>query len=188
MLVLVTLLTGCIPDLTSPKTGECEAGTLENAWPSVSPPGDLKGEGFGKGQTILDGCLDDQNGEKVAVYQFYSRVFVLDVSTIWCEPCQELAGGLQTIADEFGPDEFSYLTVLPQNLEGDIPTTDQLLKWGSDFSISEPILSDGTGYSAKIVTDNAFPKVLLVGRDMTLIQRINPPSDDTIRDAILQSL
>ncbi len=188
MLVLVTLLTGCIPDLTSPKAGECAAGTLENAWPALAPPSRVEGQGFGKGQTILDGCLDDQNGEKVAVYQFYSRVFVVDVSTIWCEPCQELAEGLQTIADEFGPEEFSYLTVLPQNLEAEVPTTDELAGWGEDFGIAEPILSDGIGYTAKIVTDNAFPKVLLIARDLTVIGRVNPATDEAIRAAVAGSL
>jgi len=56
--------------------------------------------------------------------------------------------------------------------------------WGENFGITEPLLSDATGWSYQVVPDNAFPGVLIVDRDLTVLTRVTPPQDAAIEAAI----
>jgi thiol-disulfide isomerase/thioredoxin len=186
------LLTGCVPVLTSPPgsgandTGAWEAPT--NSWPSSTPPTGLEAEGLAEGQVAPDFLLHDQYGDEVALWQFYGMVVVLDVSTMWCSPCQELASEAQAIADDYRDRGFVYVTILAQDLGSDVPDQAELQQWGDAFHLTEPILADSAGYYVQVVPDNAFPGVLLIGRDMQVAKEINPASDDTIRAAIEDAL
>ena len=84
---------GCTPHLVSVEeeiTGlNWEAP--ENDWPSNEPPNTLEGEGFSEGQVPHDFRVPDQHGDEVSLWQFYGSVILLDISTMWCGPCQQIA-------------------------------------------------------------------------------------------------
>ncbi len=190
-MLLFVLLVGCVPVLTSPPdtgsgSGEWEAPT--NSWPMSAPPEDLTAEGLDPGQVAPDFLLKDQFGADVSLWQFYGLVIVLDVSTMWCAPCQDLAAEAQAIADTYRDDGFVYLTLLPQDLGSDVPDQGELQDWATAFGLTEPVLADDAGYSAAVVPDNAYPGVALLGDDMRVIQRIEPANDETIRTAIEAAL
>jgi thiol-disulfide isomerase/thioredoxin len=181
-------LVACIPDLTSPKVGACAEGQPDNAWFHGDPPSSLQGEGFEPGEVVTDQCVPDQNGEQVSLWQFYGNVWVLDVSTMWCQPCQDLARGLQDIADSYEPEGFTYLTVLAQDLGSDVPDQAELQQWADTFDIASPIVADDVGFTSSVVRNGSYPAVLIIGRDATVVERLDLPSDEAIAEAVEAAL
>lgn len=183
------LLTACIPVLHSPAgapTGEYSIP--DNAWPAAESIPVLEGEGFAVGEVIDRQFLTDQNGDEVDLWQFYGRVWVLDVSTIWCSPCQAMAATLQATADKFKDQDFVYLTVLSEDLEGNVPDTSELAGWAEAFGIlDQPILSDTTGFS-RPVTNGVYPALLVIDRDLTVFERVEVPNEALLEAAIESAL
>ncbi len=181
------LLTACIPVLHSPAgapTGEYEIP--DNDWPAAPSIPVLEEEGFGVGEVIGRQFLADQNGDEVDLWQFYGRVWVLDVSTIWCSPCQAMAASLQATADKFKDEDFVYLTVLSEDLDGEVPDTAELQGWAETFGIlDQPILADTTGFSGP-VTNGVYPALLVIDRDLKVFARVEVP-DEALLEAAIES-
>jgi thiol-disulfide isomerase/thioredoxin len=189
------LALACIPDLHSPGGG-ADTGPSDtapwiaptNAWPSAEPPADLEGEGFDKGEVPPDFRLQDQNGDTVALWQFYGRVVVLDISTMWCAPCQALAEGLQATADAYADQGLTYLTVLPENVQLEVPSTEDLGDWVGAFDIvDQPVVADGTGWAEDAQPDPTqptYPQLMVLGRDLKVAKKVGEASDEAVRDAV----
>lgn len=183
----LALLGACIPVLYS--DGEADGPWVApvNGWPMGEPPEGLESEGFDIGQVIPDFRLPDQNSEDVSLWQFYGSVVLVDVSTMWCAPCQELAADVQDTADEYRDEGFIYVTILAQDLVYEVPDEGDLDEWAEGFGIDEPVLSDPDGWSTGVVPGAGFPGILLVDRDMEIVARLTA-SDALIRDAIEEIL
>lgn len=188
MFLFATLFaTGCIPVLYSDAvdTGTGPWVAPKNSWPMSPPPEGLEGEGFDPGQVVPEFRLPDQFGAEVSLWQFYGSLLVVDVSTLWCEPCQNLARDAQTTADAYRDQGLVYLTVLQQDLEHDIPDQDELNMWGDGFDIAEPIVSDVDLWSKPAIPLDDFPAVFLVDREMRMIERVLPV-DSALLDAAIE--
>lgn len=183
---------GCIPRLHSP--GDDTAGAYVppvNQWPSTTEvPENLRAQGFSTGQTIPDFLLTDQHGDKVSAWQFYGSVIALDISTLWCAPCQKLADDVHTVQADYEDQGFIYITLLSQDLSGKVPDVAELNSWVDDHGITNaPVLSDDGGFSSQITPQGIFPQVVIVGRDMAVTNAgVNPAEDATIRSAIEDAL
>ena len=185
------LTTGCVPVLTSPEDSAASSdwAAPENAWPSATPPADLEGEGWEEGQIAPDARMMDQNGQEVSLWQFYGSVIIIDVSTMWCAPCQKLADEICSVQNDYGAQGFAYLTVLPQNTVGEIPSQDDLMEWTTDHGVCAPVLADDVGLGDVLVPDGAFPSLTVINRDMVVVdERISPAEDGTIREEIEANL
>lgn len=181
----LTLLTGCIPVLHSPD-GAASSDYVRptNLWPAADTVPALEEEGFEVGEVVAHESLPDQNGDTVDLWQFYGQVWVLDVSTIWCQPCQQLASTLQETADEYKGEGFVYVTVLREDLDGEVPDEAELAGWAEDWEIvDQPILADGTGFSDAI-SGGQFPALLVIDRDLKVAERIPLPDDALIAEAV----
>ena len=189
-LLPVVMCVACAPRLYT--QGETDAtwswDAPENDWPKNAPPEGTTGQGFAVGQTIPDVRLIDQHGKEVSAWQFYGRVMVFDVSTMWCAPCQELAAGTQHTQDEFGWDDFAYVTVLQENVESLPPEGEDLELWAENFDIEAPVLADGDKLTSTVVQNGQYPAVLLVGPDLVVLERVNPPNDATLHAAVAELL
>jgi thiol-disulfide isomerase/thioredoxin len=182
---------GCIPVLHSPDGGADDTGAWvapTNEWPVATPPEGLESEGWDEGEVVPDFLLPDQHEDNVSLWQFYGMVTVVDVSTSWCAPCQQLAGGVQAIADDYRADGVEYVTMLDQNLEHETPSIDDLNEWGDYFGIAEPIVADTTAWTSEPYPAPDYPILLLVGRDMRMIGRISQSDDEAVRAAIEAAL
>lgn len=188
--VVFGLVVGCAPRLyddRSKETGEAPPfDPPENSWPVCSEeiPGDLNGTGFSTGEVIPGFSGPDQLGATLALYQFYGCVTVVDISTMWCAPCQALAEGVDETAAEYADEGVVYLTVLAQDLEGNVPDASDLSAWADGFDITQPIVGDTGEWYRGVVTTNTFPRVMIVGRDMTILEADVPATDAEIRAAI----
>ena len=185
-------LTGCVPELVSPADDGAPWEAPTNGWGVTPPPEGLAAEGFEEGQVVPEFRLPDQNGETVSLWQFYGQVVVLDVSTMWCAPCRQLAETAQEMADEFKDQGFFYTTVFPEDADGDaddpvVPDQEDLLAWGEYYEILEPLISDGEGYSSLVIGES-YPVVVVIDREMRSLGRMEGPSDEQIREKVLEGL
>lgn len=187
----LTLL-ACVPVLTSPGGGEDSGGATwvapENSWTINTPPAELEGSGYEVGEIPPDIRLADQFGDTVSLWQFYGMVIALDISTMWCGPCQDLAEGAQAIADEYRDQGFVYVSMFPEDVESQTPDQADLEFWSEYFGLVEPLLADVEGYSYDAVPDTSWPVVLLIDREMIIEERLAAPSDETLSDAIADML
>jgi len=202
MLLVPFLLTGCY-DLTSPDKDKDEptdtdvTGTWTlpvNSWPSTEgPPEDLQEQtpsGFDPGEVVPDVRLPDQFGAEVSLWQFFGNVIVLDVSTIWCLPCQALAEGTQETQDTYEDQGFTYVTVLQEDNYFEPPDTDDLNIWVNAYGLSTPVLADGDKTGASVIdpTKPSWPVVLVIDREMRVHEKVDPPEDAGVRAAIEEVL
>ncbi len=188
---------GCVPRLETAGGAEptvTSDWTLpENGWesPAGGPPATLTEGGFAIGDVPPDMRLPDQFGATVSLWQFYGDVIVLDVSTIWCGPCQDLAETTQETNEEFAGQGFQYVTIIQQDVEGDVPGVEDAVLWAEDFGIQGPVLADDRDppLSKGVVPDNAFPGVLIIDRDMKIVEKLYAPiTDAALHDAIEAAL
>lgn len=182
----VLVLTGCIPRLYG------EEHTWEppdNSWVMQEPPSDLLGEGWGVGDTAPDFRLTDQFGDSVSMWQFYGNVILVDISTMWCAPCQELAKHTESTWQDYKDDGFVYLTILQEDVEGGTVDAEDIQKWVDSFGITAPVLDDSSkAATGSAVQQGIFPAVLVVGRDMKVVERVNPVEEQRVRKAIERAL
>jgi len=150
-----------------------------------APPEDLTEEGFHEGEVLPDFLLPDQFGDSVSVWQFYGNVLVVDISTMWCGPCQELAQEAEATSQDYAPEGFTYLTVLPEDVEGQPPDQADLNTWVDAFDLTSPVVSDADkSYTAPAVPNGQYPVVLVVDREMRVATVVSPPTDQALREAI----
>jgi thiol-disulfide isomerase/thioredoxin len=188
------LLLACVPVLVSEEAA-VDAGPWvapTNSWPTSPPPEGLTAEGFEEGEVVPDFRLMDQFGAEVSLWQFYGSVVVLDISTMWCAPCQQLALGVQEVADTYKDQGFFYLTVFPEDQDGDvrdplIPDQEDLQGWANYYDIAEPLLSDDEGYAAQVVTEG-YPVVLVIDRQMKSTGPRESPSEEQIVATVEEEL
>ena len=191
------LAVGCVPALESPTRGldtgsggeDCAWEAPENTWERSEPPC-LTGEGFSKGEVVPDMRLMDQHGDTVSLWQFYGSLVVLDFSTMWCAPCAELAEGIDETWEKYGDEGFMYLSIISQDVISEVPDLDDLNKWADDHSITAPVLADDQGYTDEVIPPGgAFPLVMLLDRDMTvLVEQVTPVEDAAVQAAVEAAL
>ncbi len=187
--------TGCVPVLTSPDGGDsADTGEQsdwvapENAWAQSEPPAALEGEGFSEGEVAPDVRMFDQNGQEVSLWQFYGSVVVVDVSTMWCAPCQKLADEICAVQTDYEDQGFMYLTVLPQNTVGALPTDEDLVEWATDHDICAPVLRDDVGLGDVLVPDGAYPSLTVIDREMVVVDKRLEPAEDAVLRALVETL
>lgn len=182
---------GCVPVLESPDgvLDSTAAWTApDNTWPMSAPPTGLEEEGFSEGEVPPDMRLMDQNGQEVSLWQFYGSVVVIDVSTMWCGPCKELAAGVDETWHDYKDQGFMYLTLLPEDNLAQVPDQADLEEWATDYGITAPVLSDAEGYSYIIEPNGRYPTVVVLDRDLKVHEdRVDPAEDATVR-IIVESL
>ena len=180
LLIVLPACTQGIPRYATPKAGACaEPEFVSNAWlpesHSVETPAwpnasDLGEEGYEVGDTVANFRLQDQNGDEVCAWQFGGRAMVIDVSALDCGPCQAAAEETDCLARDFGAENFAYLTILRDHLDGNTAEPDDLQEWKEYFEIDEPntplLLDPGSIWSAGL-TDNP-PAFVVVNADLQI--------------------
>jgi peroxiredoxin len=147
----------------------------------------MVGQGWDVGQIAPDFRLLDQHGDSVSLWQFYGKVIVVDISTMWCAPCQDLAVGTQDTYQRH-IDDMMYITILHENLGGEAPTDDDVNRWADDFGITAPVLADGDTETGSAVLAGSYPALLVVNRDLTVNERVSNPEEALLEAAIEAAL
>lgn len=188
MILSLAFLMACAPHLYTDATQDsaCSPSLApENSWPSAEElPCDVGGTGFQTGQVPPELVAPDQTGATVSLWQFFGHVTVVDISTMWCAPCQDLAHGVQATADAFAADGLVYVTVLPENIHNEVPTVDDLAYWANSFHITSPVLSDGENWYAGAVVEASFPQVMVLNERLEICKRDIAANDAAVEAAI----
>jgi len=197
------LLVGCAPHLYTPGDSGVDPGgngwaAPENTWPSAAPPSDLVGVGFNDGQVSLDIRGTDQFGDQVSLWQFYGLTTLVDISTMWCAPCQELGMHAEALYQNYRDRGFMHLTVLHEDVSNAEVDETELNQWaglpalgdGAYDVITAPVIEDFKGRSGSIeaIRSNQYPVVLLIGPDLKVIKRIEPPITEEAIEAELEAI
>jgi peroxiredoxin len=180
------IVTGCVPSLYTADFGqEWVWEAPENSWISVEPPATEENTSFYVGDVVPDFRLKDQFGETVSMWQFYSQIVLLDVSTMWCGPCQTLGATTEETWENYKDEGFIYMTVLQENVGGVAPTQGDLETWSANFGISQPVLADGDKIgTGDAIQQGAYPALLIIDRDLRVHTRIGDPTDEAVHAAL----
>ncbi|MED5373652.1 MAG: TlpA disulfide reductase family protein [Myxococcota bacterium] len=187
--MIALFLLACAPRLYS--DGDKVWSPPENSWPTASGlPEGFAAEGFAVGEVVPELVGADQFGDEVSLWQFYGDVVILDISTMWCAPCQDLAGDVTETQAHYEADGVVYLTVLAQDRDGEAPSVDDLAEWADAFEIAAPIVGDDSDWYLDAVPTNTFPQLMVLDRELKVSARDLAASDAAIReqvDALLQA-
>ncbi|HHO49584.1 MAG TPA: TlpA family protein disulfide reductase [Deltaproteobacteria bacterium] len=182
--VLSILAVGCTPRLYTQAGQDLQPWIApENDWPLSPPPEGTVAGGFDVGAIVPDLRLVDQFGDEVSLWQFYGKVILLDVSTMWCAPCRDLAEHTEETNLRFG-DDLIYVTILQETTEGAPPEQEDLELWVEAYGITSPVVADPDRLSYDAIRQNLRPAVLAIDRDLTIVERVNPPNDEEVQAAI----
>ncbi len=191
--MLLFLISCYIPKLTSPvDTAEPEEWTCqENTWGSSSPPSNLVGSGFSNGEIAQDLRFYDQFNNEVCLWQFYGELILFDISAEWCAPCKLLAEEVDATQSDYEDQGFIYLTLIAEpNASSDPVTLEVLEHWAEHNHITKaPVLRTEADYRPILVPTNAYPRLILIDRNMRVVNdNIFPQNDETIREKIVENL
>jgi thiol-disulfide isomerase/thioredoxin len=181
---MLLLLLSCVPSLytdATKDTGTFDNGWVapENTWSSNAPPSSLKGEGCRTGDVLNDHIGTDQHGDEVSLWQFYGSCTLVDIGTMWCGPCRELAATFQETAEHYP--EVQFVQLLPEDDLGNPTSVEKLNEWAEFYGIEEPVVSDDAGWHDCAVPEDVFPAVLIVGPDMKVLDAgVTPANEATI--------
>lgn len=137
-----------------------------------------------RGEPIPRLVLVDQFGEEVDLYDFYNtegKYIILDLSAMWCPPCQSLAvwmAGDDPTGDEYYPGvreavergDLYWVTVLGENVEGQPPSVSDLQVWERDYPNDRiPVLADNDSRDFTwFFINGGWPSLYLLSPDLTL--------------------
>lgn len=117
--------------------------------------------------------LKDQNDEEVSLYDFYGSVIILDLSAMWCGPCQVAGSDVQATVERFAEHDVRYLTVLVDDPQGQPPSLAYVQSWALNLGIvTEPVLQGSREFLNADPTKgwplSSWPTFVLITADMKI--------------------
>ena len=125
------------------------------------------------GSNPCDFTFKDQNNNDVSLYDYYGKIIILDISAMWCGPCQSAAKEVEEIHQKYGKDVV-YLTVLIDDMQFEAPRVVDAKTWADAFGIvGAPVLAgnrDITSHSYDLGwVMSSFPTFFIINRDMEFV-------------------
>jgi thiol-disulfide isomerase/thioredoxin len=117
--------------------------------------------------------LLDQDNKEVSLYDFYGSTIILDLSAMWCSPCQAAGSDVQDTIERFASEDIRYVTVLIENLQGNPLTQDDVQSWALNLGIeTEPILQGSRDFLNSDATIGwpleSWPTFILITSEMKI--------------------
>ncbi|MCO4771351.1 MAG: TlpA family protein disulfide reductase [Deltaproteobacteria bacterium] len=184
-LVLVAAA-GCSPrnGIERPTVGEgdCE----ESQWPATPNAFDeYVGAGAAVGEKLGEWSLLDQHGCRTDSSQFLGAVTMIDISSVWCGPCNEAAATSMEVFEAIrARNRASWLlTVLVQDEFAGPAGVSDAEEWSEDYGITYPVVVDEAESVRADYGVISFPVFLFVAPDGEVYERIEgKPEDAEILD------
>lgn len=147
--LFLVLILGCVGVVeTGQENNVVESGETASPNPPTEPCASLLG------LQPCDFMAIDENGDEVAFHSLIGKPVILDLSTMWCGPCNVAASEVQEVQNNYPG--LSYVTILIENSTGAAPTAADLQLWKSLHEIdAAPVW----GASRDIITSNPIETV-----------------------------
>jgi thiol-disulfide isomerase/thioredoxin len=136
--------------------------------------------------------LKNQHGELVELYDYYDEVIVIDLSTMWCGVCAQIAPKGDEFVGDYGDANFEWLTLMIDDSEGNPPDQSDLIVWADLFGVTGHILAGDrslidqaaqTGFPV-----SGWPTLVVIDRSMVLQYGLIGWNETTIRGWVEQLL
>ena len=182
---VVFLLAACTPGVVSqsdtPKeTGDTRPEGVDRPWETWTECSQKPGD------HPCNFSLVDQHGNNVELYNYYDKVIIIDLSSIWCVVCQNIATKGEEFLAVYGEDNFVWITVLVDGPTAGVPpTAGEIQAWVETFHIQGPVLTGDrtlidlnaeTGYPV-----TSWPTIVVIDKTMVLYSGLNGWNETTIR-------
>ena len=169
--LLVAGIIACAPGKSTGGATGADWIAPDNRWFSRAPPDDLIAEGYEEGDTPPDVRLPDQYGDEVSLWQFYGQLVLIDISPMWCAPCQDLARGVEQLVLDYEGEPLVYINLVAETVEGDTPGPEHAEEWATSFGIaSTPVLADLEGFYVNFTQSGSYPIVVGISPEMRIFE------------------
>lgn len=108
------------------------------------------------GQHPCNFTFKNQHGDEISLYDSYGKIIIVDLSVMWCGPCQSMGRAADGVVADYGPENVEWLTLLIENEYGETPVQADLQRWADVLGITGEVL----GASREIINpanENAYP-------------------------------
>lgn len=99
-------------------------------------------EGNKVGDTALDFTLNDRNEVAHMLSQYRGNVILLDVTAMWCPPCQQEASKAEALYQEYREQGFIIITVLIEDSQRNDADAEDCGTWADRYDLTFPVLYD----------------------------------------------
>tara|TARA_R100001015_G_C4625982_1_gene184758 strand:+ start:1742 stop:2281 length:540 start_codon:yes stop_codon:yes gene_type:complete len=136
--------------------------------------------------------LVDQNGNAFNLYDHHGKIIIIDLSAMWCGPCQMAAFEVEELQKKYR-DDIVYVTILIENSNYKPPTKADLRRWAAAFGIdSAPVLGGSRDFISSSVDDgwplSAWPQFHIVDKNMILVESFKGFYPGRMEEVILNNL
>jgi thiol-disulfide isomerase/thioredoxin len=144
-----------------------------------------------KDHTICDFDAINEIGEDAFLSDLYGKPIILDISAMWCGPCQLAGRHMQATSDEF--DDINFLTILIEDGQGNVPETNDIEGWKESLGITscpvwgssrEIISNDPTDLETKLYLDS-WPTFYLIDSNGKVQGYMRGYNENALREAAL---
>jgi len=147
-------------------------------------------------QTPCNFSATNGAGEEVQLHDLVGQPIVLDISAMWCGPCQLAASDVQKVQDRYLEDELIYLTLLVDNLAGEEPTVEDIIRWEEQFgiesapvwSISRDVITSDPTKTGEFLYMDSLPTFYFIDSDMKIKSFQRGYSEESIESKIIDLL
>ncbi len=175
------LATGCSPRNGIPVVTSAEGDCEESAWPATPDTFiEYAGDGAAVGDRLGDWSLLDQHGCRTDSTQFLGAVTMLDISSVWCGPCNEAASTSMEVFEAIRAQHRAswLITLLVQDEFAGPAKVSDAEEWAESYDITYPVVVDEAESVRADYGVIAFPVFLFIAPNGEVFERIEGKPED----------